>query len=92
MSAATQGTPAWLVRLEQAQVQLRDEGLIHWLKNIAPEHGVPQDVIEAQLLRLGVPAAPVAEQQQKVETVAEPVVPTAKPVLNATKTRTNKKG
>lgn len=86
MSASTQGTPAWLVRLEQAQMQLQGDGLIHWLKNIAPEHGVPQEIIEAQLGRLG-----VATQQQKAETVAEPVAPASKAGLNTTKARTNKK-
>ncbi len=53
MSASTQGTPDWLLRLEQAQMQLKPENYATWLLTKAKEHGIPDEVINAQLLRLG---------------------------------------
>ena len=54
MSASTQGNPEWLLRLEQAQFQLRGENYSYWLVTKGREYGVPEAVIENELLRLGV--------------------------------------
>jgi N-acetyl-anhydromuramyl-L-alanine amidase AmpD len=53
MSASTEGTPEWLMRLEQAQAQLKPENYINWLLEHAPKHGIPANVIESQLERNG---------------------------------------
>ena len=52
-SASTQGTPPWLLRLEQAREQLKDDNYINWLLTKGKEHGIPDDIIDAQLKRLG---------------------------------------
>ena len=53
MSASTQGTPHWLMRLEQAKDQLKTENYITWLLTKADEHGIPDEVIKAQLASVG---------------------------------------
>lgn len=53
MSASTQGTPSWLLRLEQIQSQLTAENYITWLLTKAKEHDIPDEVIKAQLERNG---------------------------------------
>ena len=46
-SASTQGTPPWLLRLEQAREQLKDDNYITWLLTKGKEHGIPDDIIDA---------------------------------------------
>lgn len=53
MSSSTQGTPAWLMRMEQAQAQLKRENYITWLLTRGKEHDIPDEVIQAQLERNG---------------------------------------
>lgn len=53
MSASTQGTPSWLLRIEQIQSQLTTENYITWLLTKAKEHDIPDEVIKAQLERNG---------------------------------------
>ena len=53
MSASTQGTPAWLMRMEQANAQLKRENYITWLLTRGKEHDIPDEVIAAQLERNG---------------------------------------
>ena len=69
-SASTQGTPPWLLRLEQAREQLKDDNYIGWLLTKAKEHGIPDDVINEQLKRLGYE---VYTEQAEPEPVAKEV-------------------
>lgn len=63
MSASTQGTPEWLLRLEAAQVQLKPDNYLYWLKTKAVEYGVPDDVIKSQMERIiGVPTPEEAKE------------------------------
>lgn len=66
MSASTQGTPSWLLRIEQIQSQLTTENYITWLLTKAKEHDIPDEVIKAQLERNGYVAT-----EEKVETKEE---------------------
>jgi hypothetical protein len=86
---ATEGNPWWLLRLEQAQAQLQGENYVRWLKEQAPELGIPAEVIAAQLHRVGAEEAQEqrlqtieAKVQQEAETVAKPL---AKPAQRGTK-------
>ena len=68
MSASTQGTPSWLLRIEQIQSQLTTENYITWLLTKAKDHDIPDEVIEAQLERNGYVATEeeaVAEELQQ---------------------------
>lgn len=71
MSASTQGNPEWLLRLEQAQFQLRGENYAYWLVTKGREYGVPEEVIDNELLRLGVKKVEIVplntEEQEKRE-------------------------
>ncbi len=49
MSASTEGTPAWMLRLEQAQFQLKRENYITWLLTKGEYYGIPDYVIKSQL-------------------------------------------
>lgn len=69
MSASTQGTPSWLLRIEQIQSQLTTENYITWLLTKAKDHDIPDEVIEAQLERNGY----VATEEE--EAVAEELQP-----------------
>lgn len=67
MSASTEGTPSWLLRIEQIQSQLTTENYITWLLTKAKDHDIPDEVIEAQLERNGYVATEeeaVAEELQ----------------------------
>lgn len=66
MSASTQGTPHWLMRLEQAKDQLKTENYITWLLTKAEEHGIPDEVIKAQLQHCGY----VEVSKEEAETLA----------------------
>lgn len=86
-SASTQGTPSWLLRLEQIQDQLKPEDQIKWLRTKGKEHGIPDEVIAAQLDRLGY----VSPQQEKKAFMQQNAVDTAaKPAKH--KQRNNKDG
>lgn len=75
-NAASQGTPSWLLRLEQIQMQLKPEDQIKWLRTKGKEHGIPDEVIAAQLDRLGY----VSPHQEKKDFIANNSVDTsAKP-------------
>lgn len=75
MTASTEGTPSWLLRLEQAQMQLKPDNYVQWLLTKAPEHGIPQEVITAQLERMGIQSVavdtPSAEQATEEEVATE---------------------
>ena len=67
MSASTEGTPEWLLRIEQVSQQLKPENYVAWLLTKAKDHGIPDEVIEAQLERNGYVATEeedVAEELQ----------------------------
>lgn len=49
MSASTQGTPSWLLRLEQAKDQLKLDNYITWLLTRASDYDIPDEVIQVQL-------------------------------------------
>lgn len=86
-SASTQGTPSWLLRLEQIQDQLKPEDQIKWLRTKGKEHGIPDEVIAAQLDRLGY----VSPQQEKKAFMQQNAVDTpTKPAKQ--KQRSNKDG
>lgn len=74
-SASTQGTPPWLLRLEQAREQLKDDNYITWLLTKGKEHGIPDDIIDAQLMRLGYE---VVQDEVKPEPLVEKVQPKPK--------------
>jgi len=74
-SASTQGTPPWLLRLEQAREQLKDDNYINWLLTKGKEHGIPDDIIDAQLKRLG---HEVVQDEVKPEPLVEQVQPKPK--------------
>jgi len=74
MSASTQGTPSWLLRLEQIQSQLTTENYITWLLTKAKEHDIPDEVIEAQLERNGyVPTEEEAVTKEELQPPQEEV-------------------
>jgi hypothetical protein len=80
MSASTQGTPFWLMRLEQIKDQLTTENYIWWLLTKAEEHDIPAEVIKAQLERSGYELPQeVAEEPQAPVAVAETPVAVAEP-------------
>ena len=68
MSASTQGTPSWLLRIEQIQSQLTTENYITWLLTKAKDHDIPNEVIEAQLERNGY----VAKEEEAVAEELQP--------------------
>lgn len=75
MSASTEGTPEWLIRIEQVSQQLKPENYATWLLTKAKEHGIPDEVINAQLLRLGhepLQFEDVPEEVLQAEFVEEP--------------------
>jgi len=72
-SASTQGTPPWLLRLEQAREQLKDDNYITWLLTKGKEHGIPDDIIDAQLMRSGYVAPKVEVEEPKPEPKVERV-------------------
>lgn len=53
MSMYTEGTPAWLLKLERAQVSKDKDAYIQWLLKTAAKEGVPNDVVKSQLERNG---------------------------------------
>ena len=74
-SASTQGTPPWLLRLEQAREQLKDDNYITWLLTKGKEHGIPDDIIDAQLMRSGYEVIPKeVKPEPLVKEVVEPKV------------------
>lgn len=67
MSASTEGTPEWMLRLEQIESQLTTENYITWLLTKAKEHDIPDEVIKAQLERNGYVAMEEEEAVTKEE-------------------------
>ena len=53
MSSRTEGTPYWLMAIENASMNLSDEMYIKWLINNAGALGTPPEVIKEQLRRKG---------------------------------------
>jgi hypothetical protein len=53
MSSFTEGTPSWLLTLENAEMTMQKDEYIQWLINKAGELGVPTEVIRSQLQRKG---------------------------------------
>ena len=51
---AYEGTPHWLMRLEQVKAQLKPENYAIWLQQEAHKHDIPDEVIAAQLEQMGV--------------------------------------
>jgi hypothetical protein len=49
-----QGTPSWMIKLENEQMKQQEPAFFHaWLINHAANFGVPDNVITAQLDRTG---------------------------------------
>lgn len=66
MSMYTEGTPSWLLKLENAQVSKGKDEYIQWLLKAAAKEGVPNDVIKAQLERNGYVPKPVGRPRKEV--------------------------
>ena len=49
MSSSTEGTPEWMLRLEQAQFQLQSANFVTWLLTKGEYYGIPDYVIKSQL-------------------------------------------